>query len=201
MKKNTKWIICVVCFLIFLILGFLVLTEKDIYLDSFVYKFISGYISNDLTRNVKYLTSLASAIVVIIITVFTFIFFKNKKYGFFMVVDLIIITLFQFILKYSFARVRPVDINLIEESGYSFPSGHSLTAMAFYGLIIYFIHRSNLSKKSKIIYTILFSIIIFIVGLSRIYLGVHFFTDVLGGFAFSISFLIIYTNFIDSKLK
>ena len=113
-----------------------------------------------------------------------------------MSINLVTITLFQLILKSIFTRSRPVDINLIEETGYSFPSGHSLTVMAFYGFIIYLIYISKLNKKSKIIYISLFSLIILVVGLSRIYLGVHFFTDVLGAFTFAISYLIIYTNII-----
>ncbi|MBR6690537.1 MAG: phosphatase PAP2 family protein [Bacilli bacterium] len=201
MKKYLKWIICFISILIFIILGTLVLTKKDIYLDSIIYNFISKYISNDLTFVIKNLTHLASALIVILITILVLVFHKNKKYGLFMALDLIIITILQYILKFTFMRVRPLNINLIEETGYSFPSGHSLTAMAFYGLIIYYIYTSKLSKKSKSIYITLFSIIILIVGLSRIYLGVHFFTDVLGAFSFSLAFLIIYTNIIKGRIR
>ena len=201
MKKYLKWIICFISLIIFIFLGILVLTKNDIYLDSIVYNFISKYISNDLTSVLKNLTQLSGTVVVILITLLVLIFHKNKKYGIFMATDLILITLFQYILKFTFLRVRPVDINLIEETGYSFPSGHSLTAMAFYGFIIYLIQTSNLNKRSKNIYTILFSIIILVVGLSRVYLGVHFFTDVLGAFSFSLAFLIVYTHLIKGRLR
>ena len=73
--------------------------------------------------------------------------------------------------------------------------------MAFYGFIIYLIQTSKLSKRSKIVYTTLFSIVILVVGLSRVYLGVHFFTDVLGAFSFSLAFLIIYTHLIKGRLR
>lgn len=201
MKKNLKWIICSITFIIFIVLSILIFTKKDVYLDSYIYTNISKYISDDLTLVISNLTHLASAIVVLVVTLFSFIFFKNKKYGIFLLLDLILITIFQYVLKFIFVRPRPININIIEASGYSFPSGHSLTAMAFYGFIIYLVHISKLSKLSKIIYTILFSIIILVVGLSRIYLGVHFFTDVLGAFCFSISFLIIYINIIKDKLR
>ena len=201
MKKYLKWIICFISLIIFIFLGILVLTKNDIYLDSVVYNFISKYISNDLTFIVKNLTHLASVFMVILITLLVFIFNKNKKYGLFLTLDLVLITLFQYILKLTFLRVRPVDINLIEESGYSFPSGHSLTAFAFYGFIIYLIQTSNINKRSKKIYTLLFSIIILVVGLSRVYLGVHFFTDVVGAFSFSLAFLIIYTHLIRGKVR
>ena len=201
MKKYLKWIICFISLVIFIALGILVLTKNDIYLDSIVYNFISKYISNDLTFIVKNLTHLASVFMVILITLLIFVCHKNKKYGIFLTLDLVLITLFQYILKFTFLRVRPVDINLIEETGYSFPSGHSLTAFAFYGFIIYLIQTSKLDKRSKNIYTILFSIIILVVGLSRVYLGVHFFTDVVGAFSFSLAFLIIYTHLIKERLR
>ena len=201
MKKYLKWIICFISLIIFIFLGILVLTKNDIYLDSVVYNFISKYISNDLTNVLKFLTQLSGTFIVILITVLVLIFHKNKKYGIFMAIDLILITLFQYILKFSFLRVRPSDISLIEETGYSFPSGHSLTAMAFYGFIIYLIQTSNLNKRSKNIYTILFAIVILVVGLSRVYLGVHFFTDVVGAFSFSLAFLIIYTHLIKGRLR
>lgn len=201
MKKYLKWIIGSISLIIFLILSILVLTKKDIYLDSFVYNIISKFISNDLTDVFKILTHLGGSVVVLSITIFTFIFFKNKKYSLYMAINLISITIFQLLLKNIFTRVRPVDINLIEESGYSFPSGHSLTAFTFYGFIIYLIFISNINKRRKTIFITMFSIFIFIVGLSRIYLGVHFFSDVVGAFTFSLSYLIIYTHIIGKKLN
>ena len=200
MKKYLKWIICSISLIIFIILSVLVLTKKDIYLDSFIYGIVSKYISSNLTLIVKNLTHLGRAIVVIGITVFVLLFFKNKKYALYMAINLVSITILQVILKNIFARVRPLDINLIEETGYSFPSGHSLTAFVFYGFIIYLIYKSNLSKRSKNIFITMFSTFIFVVGLSRVYLGVHFFTDVIVAFTFSLAYLIIYTHIIDKKL-
>lgn len=201
MKKYLKWVVCFISLVVFMVLSFLVITKKDIYLDSLVYNFISKYITNNLTNIVKYLTYIGSALVVIGITIFVLIFFKNKKYALYMAINLLAITIFQYILKNIFSRTRPIDINLIEENGYSFPSGHSLTAMAFYGFIIYSIYVSDISKHDKTLFITLFSILIFITGLSRIYLGVHYFTDVLGGFTFSLFYLIIYTSIVKKRLN
>ena len=201
MKKYLKWIICFICLIIFIILGILVLTRNDIYIDSVVYNYISKYITDELTYVVKYLTHRGSAFIAILITMLTLLIYKNKKYGIFMTIDLIVITILQYVLKYTFARIRPVDINLIEQPGYSFPSGHALTSLAFYGFIIYLIYTSSLNKKSKSVYITLFSILILVTGCSRIYLGVHFFTDILGGFSFSLAFLIIYTHIIKERVR
>ena len=200
MKKTLKWIICIISLVIFLVLAMLVATKEDIHIDSFFYGLISPYIGDNITKLAKLLTHLGSAGVVISITILVLILLKNKKYGLFMGLNLIIITIFQYILKYTFTRSRPVDINLIEETGYSFPSGHSLTALAFYGFIIYLVYISKLSKRNKIILILLLSLVILIIGLSRIYLGVHFFTDVIGAFSFSLFYLVIYTHIIKDKI-
>ena len=190
MKKYLKWIICILSLIIFLILTYLVITKKDLRIDSIVYNFISQFINDNLTKIVKFITFLGSATIVILVTLVALITLKNKKIGLFMGIDLIVITLFQHLLKPLIGRVRPVGINLVKESSLSFPSGHSLTAMAFYGYIIYLIYKSNL--KYKKLYIILLGILILLIGLSRIYLGAHYVTDVLGGFTFSLFYLVIF---------
>ena len=190
MKKHLKWMICILSLIIFLLLTYLVITKKDLRIDSIVYNFISQFINDNLTKIVKFITFLGSATIVILVTIIALIILKNKKIGLFMGIDLIVITLFQHLLKPLIGRVRPVGINLVKESSLSFPSGHSLTAMAFYGYIIYLIYKSNL--KYKKLYIILLGILILLIGLSRIYLGAHYVTDVLGGFTFSLFYLVIF---------
>ena len=198
MKKNIKWIVFSISLLLFIIIVFMVVTHTDLYIDSFIYGLIDDHITNNLTSYIKYITYIGSAVAVIGIVVFVYIFFKNKKYSLYMTINLISITIFQLILKNIFSRNRPVDINLIEEEGYSFPSGHSLTALAFYGFIIYLIYKSKIKYKS--LFISLFVLIILSVGFSRIYLGVHFFTDVIGAFTFALSYLILYTSIIEKRM-
>ena len=190
MKKHLKWMICILSLIIFLLLTYLVITKKDLRIDSIVYNFISQFINDNLTKVIKFITFLGSATIVILVTLVALIALKNKKIGLFMGIDLIVITIFQYLLKPLIGRVRPVGINLVNESSLSFPSGHSLTAMAFYGYIIYLIYKSNL--KYKKLYIILLGILILLIGLSRIYLGAHYVTDVLGGFTFSLFYLVIF---------
>ncbi len=198
MKKNIKWIVFSISLLLFIIIAFMVVTHTDLYIDSFIYGLIDDHITNNLTSYIKYITYIGSAFAVIGVVVFVYIFFKNKKYSLYMTINLISITIFQLILKNIFSRNRPVDINLIEEEGYSFPSGHSLTALAFYGFIIYLIYKSKIKYKS--LFITLFVLIILSVGFSRIYLGVHFFTDVIGAFTFALSYLILYTSIIEKRM-
>lgn len=88
------------------------------------------------------------------------------------------------ILKELFQRARPDIVHLVKAGGYSFPSGHAMVATAFYGVIGYllWLHLRNRSKPSWYIIVLTFALIIMI-GISRIYLGVHFASDVIAGYA------------------
>ena len=194
MKKYIKWIICLISLIIFLILVYFVKTNKEIIIDSIVYNFISKLINNNLTYIVKFITFLGSAFTVITITIICLIVLKNKKIGLFMSIDLILITILQHTIKPLVGRVRPSILPLVEETSHSFPSGHSLTAMAFYGFIIYLIYNSNL--KYKKVYIILLGLLILLIGISRVYLGVHYITDVIGGFTFSLFYLTLFISLI-----
>ena len=90
--------------------------------------------------------------------------------------------------------------NLITEKGYSFPSGHSMVSFAYYGLLIYLIYKYIDNKVLKYILIFILTTIILLVGLSRIYLGVHYTTDVLGGYIFGLLYLIIFINYIEKYL-
>lgn len=99
------------------------------------------------------------------------------------------------LMKRIFNRERPLEaMRWMVETSSSFPSGHSMTAMYFYSLLAYFTFRScRTTKKQKIFIVIISYVIIALVGFSRIVLGVHYFTDVLGGFGlgFALSMLSI----------
>jgi undecaprenyl-diphosphatase len=88
------------------------------------------------------------------------------------------------VLKLAFHRTRPAAFfGLPEPLGYSFPSGHALAACAFYGVVAAFAAARTESRTRRWIYRIAAAIVIAIIGVSRIYLGVHYPSDVLGGYA------------------
>lgn len=97
--------------------------------------------------------------------------------------------------KSIFERVRPDQIDhLVEQGGYAFPSGHSMGSMIIFGgLLFLFIQYFNSKNSNKNTVKWLFSIgsglLILAIGLSRIYLGVHYPSDVLGGFSLGLSWL------------
>jgi undecaprenyl-diphosphatase len=84
--------------------------------------------------------------------------------------------------KALFHRARPIGIGYYIEKNFSFPSGHSTTAMGMYGFIIYCLMREEHKRSARIITFIFGILLITTIGFSRIYLGVHYLSDVLGGF-------------------
>ena len=107
---------------------------------------------------------------------------------------MVIITVLNQLLKRILQRPRPTEFRIIEETGYSFPSGHSMVSMAFYGYLIYLIYKYVENRYVKWISIVLLSVLICSIGVSRIYLGVHYTSDVLGGFLVSISYLILFIS-------
>ena len=174
------------------------MNDKTLGFDSFIYNLV--YFKNDfLTVFYKFITEFASIFIILLISlIFLFVF---KKYGVFLIINAFNILILNTVLKLIFMRDRPFDLMIISEDGYSFPSGHAMAALGFYGFIIYIIYHLNLSKRIKYLFIILLGILIFLIGLSRIYLGVHYASDVIAGYMASLSYLIIYITIVKKYLK
>ena len=87
------------------------------------------------------------------------------------------------LLKNSFQRMRPDSFFLVQENSFSFPSGHALVTMCFYGMLAFFLMRETKSWPVRLLIATLTVILSLIIGISRIYLGVHYPTDVVAGYA------------------
>lgn len=85
-------------------------------------------------------------------------------------------------VKHLVARERPRIYVEANAEGFSFPSGHSMITMVCYGLLMYFIMKKLSSMKLVMIIQIGFSLLIFLIGISRYVINVHYLTDVLTGF-------------------
>lgn len=195
--KNWKLIIVVVCIIGFLMFAKSVFYKEIMEADVIGQRFIVKYLMSDIgIACAKIITNFGGAIVLITITLLSFIVIKNKKIGMYITLNLLIQTTLNLIIKNIFQRPRPVEYRIIEETGYSFPSGHSMASMAFYGFIIYLIYKNIKNQYIKWISMSLLGILIVAIGFSRIYLGVHYTSDVLGGFLLTIAYLMIFTSII-----
>ena len=131
----------------------------------------------------------------ILAIVFASFILKNKTYFKYILINTILLVLLNQSLKFTFQRPRP-ELNILNATGYSFPSGHAMVNAGFYGFLMYLIVISKISKPYKLILCTLFTILILLIGVSRVYLGVHYITDVIAGIFFSIIYLIIFIDLI-----
>lgn len=200
-KKNLKWIVLFICLVGFLAIAEDVFNKEIMYGDIIGYKLISTFLISDfVTPIAKFITNFGGVIFLSIATVMLFLLIKNKKIGLSIISNIVIITILNQLLKRILQRPRPTEFRIVEETGYSFPSGHSMVSMAFYGYLIYLIYRYIKNKYVKWTLITILSILICLIGISRIYLGVHYTSDVLGGFLLSISYLVVYISSIKKLL-
>ncbi|BAT49032.1 phosphatase [Bacillus altitudinis] len=143
-----------------------------------------------------------SALLVPIMLIFSVVLFMYKRYHSIMLLFLLYIAekTVNHELKGLFARERPAFDHLVNETYYSFPSGHSMNAATIYPFIAYlFIEMVPwLKKRQKAVYMVT-GCYVLMIGISRMYIGVHYVTDVAGGFAIGLALFLICKK-IDEKL-
>lgn len=198
MKKFRIIIVCL-CLLLFSVILFSVCKYGVLDIDNNVYNFISKNIMNDtLSSILKVVTHLGGVAFIVLLGVLCFMFCKKNRW--FITFDLVGCTVINQTIKHIVRRPRPNVLRLVSESGYSFPSGHSMISVAFYGLVIYFVYKNINNKYLKWSLISLLSLLILTIGFSRIYVGVHYFTDVVGGFFLALAYLIVYIYIYNKKV-
>ncbi|MGD6903427.1 phosphatase PAP2 family protein [Bacillus infantis] len=153
--------------------------------DNIIINFVQSFISDQLTAlmfsvtflgSVKWLVFLAAAGGVILMI------YKKRALSVFLLAGSGGGALFNWLLKWIFKRERPDILPLLTESGFSFPSGHSMGSFIFYGASAYILVHLFSKISLKVLAVLANVMIILLIGLSRIYLGVHYPSDVIGGF-------------------
>lgn len=190
--------------ILFITIMIFVIIKNDLYIDEYGYSLISKLKNENMTNIIKIITNIGGTIIIAVVTMLSLFIFRNKKINTCIILNLLgIFILNNLLIKNIIARDRPTGINIIEENGYSFPSGHTAISTVVYGYLIYLIYNYVSNKKLKYVLISILSIIILVVGLTRIYLGVHYTSDVLGGYLLGISYLIMFTyvtrNYIKEK--
>jgi len=200
-EKGTVKTVCLLgiaglCMLLVGCLAICIVQNGNIAMDATIYQWIAKWRSNSMTQIAKIVTMMGSAAVLITIAALALLG-KDRKLGLFISANLIMIAITNFVLKWLIQRPRPDEaLRLVQERGFSFPSGHSMVSMAFYGLLIYIIWGRVKNRYKRYAICGGLAILIVLIGMSRIYLGVHYATDVMGGFLLSIAYLIGITSLI-----
>lgn len=190
MKRKITIIILSILFIIDLILVLMGVTSS---LDNMIYKFIISFKGENLTNVFKIISLLASTKMIVIYNIILVIgiLISKKRNLLLITVSSITSGIINNLVKYIIKRDRPFGIALVRENFYSFPSGHAMISILFFGMIIYKLIEHNIKYKKVLI--VLISIYIILVGISRIYLGVHYASDVFGGYTLGIILLLILT--------
>lgn len=170
----------------FIVLALGVRSGSTLPLDEAILKSINQWSSQSFDRAILFLTTLAGPILATTIGVLLFIFFlieKKKLNSLYVVLTMAGTFLINTGLKLYFGRTRPaLWPALVEEGSHSFPSGHSMISMAIALTVVILFYNSKF-RRTIIVLGIVY---VTIIGFTRLYLGVHYPSDVLGGWLASI---------------
>jgi membrane-associated phospholipid phosphatase len=178
-----------------------ILTIKSVFangktaFDNRVFNYLSLHVNNINTSVMGFFSFLGTHLFLIpanIVLIIYFLFIKKHKwYSIKIPVIAVSSLLLMFVLKYIFHRDRPITPLLDAAKGFSFPSGHAMMSVTFYGLLIAIGWQYIKKGWLKWIFTLILSLLIFAIGLSRVYLRVHYASDVLAGFCVGCMWLLL----------
>ena len=186
MKTIYYLYISIVCFLLFFFLTIFIINGNQIFFDAPCYELLKTL---PIPIFFKFITDFGDAYYLIIFVFLYLCISKKKNNGKFFIAMMLLEVVSNIVLKTFFSRPRPTILWLIDETGFSFPSGHMMASTMFYGMCIYFLWETKQKKIWKIIGSVLLTILILLIGMSRIYLGVHYASDIIGGFLVSLCIL------------
>lgn len=202
--ESKQKIVLIMLLALFIVLAICMRFQLTDTIDNNIYSAIQNIQNESLTAVLISITNLggiSKLFFIMLITVIILLLLKKRKWAISIVANLMLSSIAYISLKYLIQRPRPDRIDsLIDEIGYSFPSGHTTNNTAFYTFAIYLIYKNVKNKKLRTFLCILLGIIPVIIGFSRIYLRVHYFTDVLAGFCLGIICVIIFISFIYNKI-
>lgn len=177
---------------VFILLTTFVLNGRIDILDAYVFNNVIKLKSEFITKFLYVITSMASTIGIIILLILMLIIFaKKKKLTSFKYVigNVSLGVILMQVLKHIIKRPRPVW-KWIKQGGFSYPSGHTISAVLLYGTLILLINKKYDGKYKKL-FIFISILMIILTGISRIYFGVHYLTDVLASIVLGTIILLI----------
>ncbi|MDB4866551.1 MAG: hypothetical protein JWR03_884 [Cohnella sp.] len=174
------------CGLSFAGMAILVTHKKAASFDAAVIRQVQGWETPWLTPVMKFFTAIGTGVPLVALTVailfILYRFFRHRRELILFLVAVIGSSLLNPLLKSVFHLQRPTLHRLVEQTGYGFPSGHAMGAFSLYGITAYLLWRHIRSKTGRIVLIAVSIFLVLAIGLSRIYLGVHYPSDVVGGY-------------------
>lgn len=174
------------CAIGFGLIALLISDKKIAVFDNTITSFIQGLESPALTSIMKFFTFIGAGFPVVFLSLIALFFlYKVLHHRRELILFLWVVfgsVLLNETLKLIFHRARPILHRIVNANGFSFPSGHSMAAFSLYGVLAFLLWRHIPSSIGRGILILLGTLMIMAIGTSRIYLGVHYPSDVLGGF-------------------
>ena len=187
MKK--RYYILIILLLLVSLMTTLVLTNNITQFDDNIYNFIFSLRCDFLDIFLKGITKFGNTIPILCIVIILLIKF-DKNDRILLGSNAVLSVLVNTIIKNIIQRPRPDHL-----------SGHSMIAVCVYGTLIYLVHKKVKNKKIKILLEVLLTLLILLIGISRIYVGVHYPSDVLTGYLISIIILIVNISALEKKIR
>ncbi len=161
--------------------------DPFVQVDRWVVSQVLYFRAEPVTAFMKAVTHLGGGVTIaggsLILIVF-FLLFKRWDYAAGHLMAVMGGSILVFVLKAAVHRPRPItETTLIRAWGWSFPSGHAMMSMIFYGMVSYYVVRALKQWRFQVLIVTASGFLVFLIGLSRIYLQVHYLSDVLAGFA------------------
>ncbi len=185
MKVNKHLYISIFCIVVALLI-YVSYAYFNCSYDSVIYEYFYEHRNNTVVTFIKFASGFGGYYMAIILIILLLSNVMKQRIKYMMLINIALNTMLNLSLKSFIQRARPYA-PAIEISGYSFPSGHAMASTAFYGYLIYIVSQSNVRYKPLIYTAGIF--VIAVVCFSRIYLGVHYTSDVLAGIFISLSYL------------
>lgn len=172
-----------------------VIKKETLFFDLQVNSWILGFRDNFLTKVMIFVSdfSLNVGFILVAFLVIYFVIKRHFRTAFNLSLSTILANIIFYALKNIVHRDRPeLTFRLIQESNFSFPSGHATIAFTIYPILAILILKTNLNKPLKYIFSTILVLFPFVVGFSRLYLGVHYITDVFAGMVLGLSITAIF---------
>jgi undecaprenyl-diphosphatase len=188
-------IVFIGCLVVLFLLADMIFEDKNFSFDDEVFTAIHPYINamnTNIMEGITFLGSVAFLLPANILLILFFLFIKKDKHNAWKVVAVTITnTIVLFLLKSTLQRQRPLVPLISKAHGYSFPSGHSFSSVVFFGMLAYIAYRKINNKLLKWMVISALVMLIFMIGFSRIYLRLHFASDVIAGFSLGVIWLLL----------